>query len=127
MTRDLRLLLDGPSLSDRRRVYGNHPDVKFVPGPFYMGPGWLGWTCNVTCITWTLFVTVLFSLPTYFPVTADNMNYASVITVGVIVLSMCVPLSPTPSSVLTTVFRSKNKDLVFLWVRFPFPQNRNAT
>ena len=55
-----------------------------------MGAGWLGWTCNVICITWTLFVSVLFSLPTYFPVTAENMNYASVITVGVVTVSLYV-------------------------------------
>jgi amino acid transporter len=76
-----------------RRVYEKHPDVKFSPGPFYMGPGWLGWSCNVICIVWTLFVSVLFSLPTYFPVTAENMNYASVITVGVIALSLVWYLS----------------------------------
>ena len=93
--------------SHRRRVYRNHPDVKFVPGPFYMGAGWLGWACNITCITWTLFVSVLFSLPTYFPVTAENMNYASVITVGVIVLSLCVPPSSTSSNTLTAIPRSK--------------------
>lgn len=71
-----------------RRIYGKHPDVKFVPGPFYMGDGWLGVACNITCIIWTLFVSVLFSLPTYFPVTRDNMNYASVITVAVIASSL---------------------------------------
>ena len=78
----------------RRRIYGKHPDVKFVPGPFYMGDGWLGLACNTICITWTLFISVLFSLPTYFPVTKDNMNYASVITVAVIASSLCVPLFP---------------------------------
>ena len=72
-----------------------------------MGPGWLGWTCNVTCITWTLFISVLFSLPTTFPVTAENMNYASVIAVGVIVSSLCVPLSSTSSNTLISIFRSK--------------------
>jgi len=71
-----------------RRVYEKHPDVRFSPGPFYMGDGWMGLFCNVTCIAWTLFVSVLFALPTYFPVTAENMNYASVITVGVIALSL---------------------------------------
>lgn len=98
-------------LSDRRRVYQDHPDVKFIPGPFYMGAGWLGWTCNVICIIWTLFVSVLFSLPTYFPVTAENMNYASVITVGVIVLSLCVPPSPTSFSILIVIFCSKGSGI----------------
>lgn len=70
-----------------RRIYANHPDVNFRPGPFYMGPGLLGWAANVTCISWTLFVCVIFSLPTVFPVTQFNMNYASVIAVGVVFLS----------------------------------------
>jgi amino acid transporter len=63
-----------------RRVFQNHPEVMFKPGPFYMGDGLLGWVCNCTCITWTLFVCVLLSLPTIQPVTAQNMNYASVCT-----------------------------------------------
>ncbi|GBE86966.1 APC amino acid permease [Sparassis latifolia] len=70
-----------------RRLYRNHPEVIFKPGPFYMGDGLLGWMANILCISWTLFVCVIFSLPTVFPVTPQNMNYASVITVGVIVLS----------------------------------------
>ncbi|KIL65806.1 hypothetical protein M378DRAFT_161822 [Amanita muscaria Koide BX008] len=70
-----------------RRLYQNHPEVMFKPGPFYMGDGLLGLMCNVTCILWTLFVTVIFSLPTVLPVTALNMNYASAITFGVIILS----------------------------------------
>ncbi|GLB44160.1 putative amino acid permease [Lyophyllum shimeji] len=70
-----------------RRVFQNHPDVKFKPGPFYMGDGIIGKACNTICITWTLFICVIFSLPTVRPVTPANMNYASVITVGVMVLS----------------------------------------
>ena len=61
-----------------RRVYHNHPEVMFKPGPFYMGSGWLGLICNCICITWTLFMCALFSLPTNLPVTTLNMNYASV-------------------------------------------------
>ncbi|KAH8112046.1 APC amino acid permease [Phellopilus nigrolimitatus] len=70
-----------------RRFYRNHPEVHFKPGPFYMGPGALGWAANVACILWTLFVTVIFSLPTVLPVTKNNMNYASAITGGVVILS----------------------------------------
>ncbi|KAI0790989.1 amino acid permease [Abortiporus biennis] len=70
-----------------RRVYQDHPDVKFKPGPFYMGDGLLGWSANVLCILWTLFVCIIFSIPTVLPVTKENMNYASVITGGVIILS----------------------------------------
>ena len=61
-----------------RRVYHNHPDVMFKPGPFYMGNGWLGVLCNCICISWTLFTCVLFVLPTELPVTKLNMNYSSV-------------------------------------------------
>ena len=45
-------------------------------------------SANVACIAWTLFVCVIFSLPNDLPVTPTNMNYSSVITVGVIVLSL---------------------------------------
>ncbi|KAF9221698.1 APC amino acid permease [Gyrodon lividus] len=70
-----------------RRFYANHPKVHFHPGPFYMGSGLVGWAANVACIAWTVFVTVLFALPTVWPVSTNNMNYASAITVGVILLS----------------------------------------
>ncbi|KAF5376052.1 hypothetical protein D9615_007717 [Tricholomella constricta] len=70
-----------------RRVFQDHPDVMFKPGPFYMGDGWLGKACNCICIVWVLFICVIFSLPTIRPVTAENMNYASVITISVMVLS----------------------------------------
>lgn len=70
-----------------RRLCANHPEVMFKPGPFFMGNGWLGWAVNVTCILWTLFICVIFSLPVARPVTAVDMNYASVITIGVILLA----------------------------------------
>jgi len=70
-----------------RRVFHSHPEVMFKPGPFFMGDGLLGLACNTLCILWTLFVCIIFSLPTLLPVTPDNMNYASVITVGVIILA----------------------------------------
>lgn len=72
----------------RRRLYRNHPEVNFKPGPFYMGDGLLGWAANVNCILWTLFVCVIFALPNYLPVTPQNMNYASAITGGVVILSL---------------------------------------
>ncbi|KAJ7619314.1 amino acid permease [Roridomyces roridus] len=71
-----------------RRLFENHPEVMFKPGPFYMGNGLLGWGANITCIIWTLFVCVIFSFPTLKPVTALNMNYASVITIGVLFCSL---------------------------------------
>ena len=72
-----------------------------------MGAGWLGWSCNIMCISWTLFVSVLFSLPTYFPVTAENMNYASVITVGVVASSLYVHQFPVPFNILIADFLLK--------------------
>ena len=70
-----------------RRIFHDHPEVKFKPGPYYMGDGWLGAFANIWCALWTFFVCVVFSLPMQIPVTPTNMNYASVITVGVIAAS----------------------------------------
>ena len=71
-----------------RRIFRHHPEVQFKPGPFYLGDGLLGWAVNLNCIVWTLFVSVIFSLPTYLPVTKNTMNYASVITGSVLFLAM---------------------------------------
>ncbi|KAG9103315.1 hypothetical protein FRC07_010027, partial [Ceratobasidium sp. 392] len=71
-----------------RRLFRNHPEVHFKPGPFYMGDGILGWTVNSLCIVWTIFVAIILAFPTVRPVTQLNMNYASVITIGVMVCSL---------------------------------------
>ena len=71
-----------------RRIFHSHPEVQFKPGPYYMGNGWFGVFANVWCALWTFFVCVVFALPTQLPVRATNMNYASVIIVGVIALSV---------------------------------------
>ena len=73
-----------------RRIFQHHPEVRFKPGPFYLGDGLLGWAVNLNCIVWTLFVSVVFSLPTELPVTSNTMNYASVITSSVLLLAMYV-------------------------------------
>ncbi|KAL9710756.1 polyamine transporter tpo5 [Leucoagaricus gongylophorus] len=70
-----------------RRIYHSHPEVNFKPGPFYLGNGFLGNFCNWMCILWTLFICIIFSLPTVLPVTKENMNYASVITSSVMILA----------------------------------------
>ncbi|CCM04107.1 uncharacterized protein FIBRA_06267 [Fibroporia radiculosa] len=70
-----------------RRLYRNHPEVKFKPGPFYMGDGLLGWAANIACVFWALFVSVIFCIPTERPVTKSNMNYASLMCGGVVILS----------------------------------------
>ncbi|KAG9074699.1 hypothetical protein FRC06_010516, partial [Ceratobasidium sp. 370] len=71
-----------------RRLFRNHPEVHFKPGPFYMGNGALGWIVNSMCIIWTIFVAIILAFPTVRPVTKLNMNYASVITVGVMFCSL---------------------------------------
>lgn len=43
-----------------------------------MGDGLLGWAANLTSIFWTIFVCIIFCIPTQLPVTKTNMNYASV-------------------------------------------------
>jgi len=77
-----------------RRIFQHHPEVQFKPGPFYLGDGLLGWAVNLNCIIWTLFVSVIFSLPTYLPVTKNTMNYAAVITGSVVFLSTYVMPPP---------------------------------
>lgn len=39
-------------------LFRNHPDVMFVPGPFTLGEGWLGYLINGCAIGWTCFVVV---------------------------------------------------------------------
>ncbi|KAK0718515.1 amino acid/polyamine transporter I [Lasiosphaeria miniovina] len=48
-------------------------------------PEWLGWTCNLVGIAWTVLTTVLFVFPPELPVTPDNMNYC-IVAFGVILL-----------------------------------------
>ena len=105
-----------------RRIYQHHPEVQFKPGPFYLGDGWLGWAMNLNCIAWTLFVSVIFSLPTYLPVTVNTMNYASVITGSVVLMAMYAhtfafffgPLSPPPPSSLPVLSSSKTDGCTLL-------------
>jgi amino acid transporter len=47
---------------------------KFVPGPWHMGK--LSPFINAWAVIWTVFVSIIFILPTLRPVTAQNMNYA---------------------------------------------------
>ncbi|PVG00068.1 amino acid transporter [Serendipita vermifera] len=70
-----------------RRIFANHPEVMFKPGPFYMGDGFLGWFANINCILWTLFICVILSLPTVLPTNAQFFNYAAPITGAVLLLS----------------------------------------
>jgi amino acid permease (GABA permease) len=44
---------------------------NFQPGPWHMGP--LSWIVNVWACLWTLFVSIIFVLPTAMPVTPDSV------------------------------------------------------
>jgi len=48
---------------------------KFKPGPWHMGKA--SFFVNIWACLWTLFVSIIFILPTVRPVTANTMNYAS--------------------------------------------------
>lgn len=52
-----------------------------IPGPFRMGKV-LGFSVNVLSVIYILVTVVFFCFPFELPVSADNMNYTSVITVG---------------------------------------------
>ncbi|OCK76599.1 amino acid transporter [Lepidopterella palustris CBS 459.81] len=54
---------------------------NFKPGPFHMGKA--SFWVNAWAVLWTTFVSIIFILPTVRPVTAQNMNYAAVILVGI--------------------------------------------
>ncbi|KAG8699748.1 hypothetical protein FRC08_005127 [Ceratobasidium sp. 394] len=71
-----------------RRLFRNHPEVHFNPGPFYMGDGALGWTVNSICIIWTIFISIILSFPTIRPVTKLNMNYSPIIIITVMFFSL---------------------------------------
>jgi len=68
-------------------IFRDHPEVMFKPGPFTLGRGFLAHLVNGIAIAWTCFVVVILALPTYIPITAQDMNYASVITGAVLILS----------------------------------------
>jgi len=54
---------------------------KFEPGPWHMGK--YGKYVNIWACLWTLFVSIIFILPTARPVTANTMNYAAVFLVAI--------------------------------------------
>ncbi|KAJ5157858.1 uncharacterized protein N7482_008958 [Penicillium canariense] len=59
---------------------------KFQPGPWHMGP--LSTIVNIWACLWTLFVSIIFILPTAMPVTAVTMNYACVYVVAVLLFAL---------------------------------------
>ncbi|EMC98071.1 hypothetical protein BAUCODRAFT_32069 [Baudoinia panamericana UAMH 10762] len=59
---------------------------RFTPGPWHMGR--LSYIVNIWACVWTLFVSIIFIMPTALPVTAENMNYAIVYLGGILFFSM---------------------------------------
>jgi len=59
---------------------------KFQPGPWHLGKFSLFVNCWA-CI-WTLFVSIIFLMPTIRPTTAQNMNYAIVFLAFILVCAM---------------------------------------
>ncbi|EAW10356.1 putative choline transport protein [Aspergillus clavatus NRRL 1] len=58
---------------------------NIVPGPFYLGRK-LGFVVNLAAVVYILVTVVCFCFPLVLPVTIENMNYSSVIAVGLMVL-----------------------------------------
>jgi amino acid permease (GABA permease) len=58
----------------------------YIPGPWNLGK--FSKPINCWAVIWTLFVSIIFLMPTTRPVTAENMNYAIVILVGILTFAM---------------------------------------
>ncbi|QQK41302.1 Amino acid/polyamine transporter I [Penicillium digitatum] len=59
---------------------------KMVPGPFYMGQK-LGMAVNLVSLIYILVTVIFFCFPLVLPATVQNMNYTSVIVIGLMVLT----------------------------------------
>ena len=59
---------------------------NFKPGPWYMGRA--SKYVNAWACIWTLFVSIIFIMPTERPVTAENMNYAIVYLMGILAAAL---------------------------------------
>lgn len=59
---------------------------RFQPGPWHLGKA--SKFVNAWACIWTLFVSIIFVLPTAYPVTAANMNYAIAYLGGILILSL---------------------------------------
>ncbi|KAN0064838.1 polyamine transporter tpo5 [Thecaphora frezii] len=70
-----------------KQIYQDHPDVRFRPGPFSLGKGWLGRVIPIIAIAWTVFECTVLILPTSMPIEAKTFNYSWVIVTGVMLLS----------------------------------------
>ncbi|OAV93043.1 hypothetical protein PTTG_02839 [Puccinia triticina 1-1 BBBD Race 1] len=70
-----------------KMIFKNHPDVNYKPGPFTLGNGIIMWTINSISVLWVIFISIILAFPMVQPVTTENMNYSSIITVTVIVFA----------------------------------------
>lgn len=61
---------------------------KYVAEAHWRVPSTIGYIVNSIAVVWVLFQLVLFSMPAAIPVTAVSMNYASVVFVGFMFLSI---------------------------------------
>ncbi|KAJ5615955.1 hypothetical protein N7537_001069 [Penicillium hordei] len=59
---------------------------NMVPGPFYMGQK-LGMAVNIVSLLYILVTVIFFCFPLVLPATVQNMNYTSVIVVGLTVFT----------------------------------------
>ena len=59
---------------------------RFEPGPWHLGK--FSFFVNLWACTWTLFVSIIFIMPTIRPVTANNMNYAIVFLAFILLCAM---------------------------------------
>ncbi|MEW5318750.1 MAG: hypothetical protein WDW38_009945 [Sanguina aurantia] len=60
---------------------------NFQPGPFYMGR--FSIPCNIIAISWILVISVVFCLPTIYPIAQLTLNYAPV-AVGIVMVGSMV-------------------------------------
>lgn len=93
----------------------------FQPGPWNLGK--FSFFINAWACLWTLFISIIFFMPTALPVTAENMNYAVVFFVGIVGLSVFFwhvggkkvyrgpqPTAPDPEVASEIDFRGEVKD-----------------
>lgn len=59
---------------------------RFVRGPMHLGKA--SPYINAWAVIWTTFVTVIYVFPTIMPVTAENMNYVTVLIVAVMLFAV---------------------------------------
>lgn len=59
--------------------------AKFQHGPFWYPK--LGLLANIIMLSWTAVALIFYCFPSYLPVLAEQMNYASVVLVAVAIVS----------------------------------------